>query len=291
MIIVEIKGGLGNQLFQYAAAKAVARNYSSKLGMDKSSFEVNSYTKRNLSILNLNLKTNLKTRNYLKKIKYLRKLPFLSKITINEIMETKQNELKYDPLYYNASKINILSGYFQSYKYFENIREILLEEFQPLQKSALVNGYSDLIKSKQSSISLHVRRGDYVKLGWDLSVNYYLNALSEMIKLMNFNNNKISLFIFSDDINWCQDNLIKNDFKEVNITLINDKELKDYEELYLMSLCENNIISNSTFSWWGAWLNRNDEKIVIAPDKWIEEKTTTEFNIIPDEWIVIKENN
>jgi hypothetical protein len=85
--------------------------------------------------------------------------------------------------------------------------------------------------------------------------------------------------VFSDDINWCEENL-----KLENSIYINDE--KDYNELYLMSLCDNNIIANSSFSWWGAWLNKNDDKLVVGPTKWfgpaINHKTS---DILPDEWI------
>jgi len=290
MIMIEIKGGIGNQLFQYAAARSLAYQNNSKLGIDKSFFEINGYSKRELSLQHLNINPKIKFISMLKKIKYLRKIGFLSKYLINDIVEEKSNEFIYEKINYKYGKLNVMTGYFQSYKFFEDIRPILIEEIKPRKKSIALNKYINLLEGAKKTVSLHVRRGDYVELGWELEINYYINALNEIIKKVEIEN-PLEIFVFSDDLLWCENNILNEIPEKCNVTLVDDNSLKDYEEIFLMSLCDNNIISNSTFSWWGAWLNQKKDKIVISPEKWIDNKNVKEFDIIPKEWIIISGEN
>lgn len=284
-----MKGGLGNQLFQYSTAKFLAQQNNSPLVLDISSFEVNKYTDRKLSILDLNLDEGISIKETGKLTNLLKKIPYIKNKFVNNIIETEIQEFNYSELKYVNGKINILSGYFQSYKYFHLIKESLVKDLKPKIKSYKLRQYEEEINSKQNTISLHVRRGDYVKLGWDLDVTYYMNALEILSEKLNLNKYKNGeLFVFSDDIEWCKKifiRLLPNNFK---IIFVEDNELNDYEELYLMSICEHNIISNSTFSWWAGWLNQNHEKYVVAPEKWIKENTIQGMDLIPEEWIVVE---
>ena len=139
---------------------------------------------------------------------------------------------------------------------------------------------------KNNSISVHVRRGDYVKLNHSCSVSYYNNA----IKFMESKNENQNFIVFSDDIEWCKKNLIiKN-----KCTFIDERfKLKDYHELILMKFCKHNIISNSTFSWWGAFLNYNKDgnQKVIYPEKWFGNKLKhlNTNDLFPERWINISE--
>jgi hypothetical protein len=172
----------------------------------------------------------------------------------------------------------IIDGFFQSEKYFKNNRKEILDlvripEFVAVKIS---EKYSKFLHEKTTSI--HVRRGDYLNHPNHhpvQSLTYYLNAI-DLLK------DKTDLFvIFSDDIEWCKINLNLE-----NAIYIEDE--KDYIELYLMSFCKNNIIANSSFSWWGAWLNENPDKTVIGPKNWfgsaIQHNTG---DILPETWIKI----
>ena len=170
-----------------------------------------------------------------------------------------------------------LIGHFQSEKYFIDHRNELLELFEidNKTKSYLLEKYSNIIN--EDTCSIHVRRGDYLGLPNHhptQPIEYYTQA----IKLIGEDKHYV---IFSDDIKWCEENF---SFLN-NKTFISDNQ--DYEDLYLMSMCKNNIIANSTFSWWGAWLNNNENKQVIIPSKWfgVSNSHLNTNDLYCDKWI------
>jgi len=192
----------------------------------------------------------------------------------------KPDEIYQEPEFYYTelpkSENITLNGYFQSEKYFLNNRNIILDILSPKNdiKKYLIDKYAYLI-NKDDVVSIHIRRGDYINLDdyhSVLPIEYY----NESLKEFNYNN----IVIFSDDINWCKTNLNFN-----NITFIENE--KDYIDMLLMSMIKNNIIANSTFSWWGAWLNNYSDKKVVAPNKWfgIKNSHLNTDDIIPETWI------
>lgn len=163
---------------------------------------------------------------------------------------------------------------------------MLLNDFCPKQQ-ALSSGYFKFISDIKDteSVSIHFRRGDYVtnKSYLVLDLKYYYNAV-ELIRSKLKNPN---FYIFSDDIDWVKRNF-KNKLKS-KITF-QDCNLSNIEDLMLMSNCKHNIIANSTFSWWGAWLNKNLDKIVIAPSKFFKDdiyNTNLKSTYYPQNWIII----
>jgi len=169
-----------------------------------------------------------------------------------------------------------IDGFFQSEKYFIEYRNEILShsQFTPTEQiSDFLNSYSNLLCD--NTLSLHVRRGDYLKFPLHhppLTLEYYQNATFEMEPFD-------CCLVFSDDLVWCQDN-----FKDDRFVFINEK---DYFELFLMSKCKNHIISNSSFSWWGAWLNPNEDKRVISPKEWFGPQIVQETkDLYCDGWIV-----
>jgi hypothetical protein len=172
----------------------------------------------------------------------------------------------------------ILSGYFQSEKYFVENQNFIRNLFDVDEQSKKIIEKIISTDILYKSCSLHIRRGDYLSYPDHhpvCDIEYYKNA-------MNFISNK-TIILFSNDIDWCKKNLIL-DGKE----LIYIENNFDYIDLWMMSLCENNIIANSSFSWWGAWLNKNNNKIVVAPKKWfgnaLQHNTK---DLYPEKWIVI----
>ncbi len=287
LLIVKLIGGLGNQMFQYAFARALANKQNTEFRLDISGYEkqlaINTYREYELQCFNilekiaepelLNQYKNSKT-VLLRKILNKLKLNFFSSSYILETAFT------YDASIWQK-KDAYFDGYWQSYKYFSDIREFLLREFtikEPL--DAFNQTLLESIKA-ENSVSIHIRRGDYVSNAkanithGTCSLQYYLTAIEYLQKQFK----EIKWFVFSDDIAWAKENLSLE-----NAQFINHNQGKQaYKDLYLMSNCAHNIIANSSFSWWGAWLNVNPEKIVIAPKAWFKVNKDTS-DLIPSEW-------
>lgn len=260
MISIILQGGLGNQLFQVAAAASLANKINTELILSS-----------NNHILNLQGNKVLNYRsNIFSKIKFIEDNNFFKNFQIyNEPFFTFK-EIPY--------KDNIfLNGYFQTEKYFVSDKEYIKNLFCETEyiKTYINKKYKDI--NFKNSVSLHVRRGDYLKFP-DIhpvcDIRYYQECISLIGKYSN-------LLVFSDDLEWCKDNL---NYK--NIIFIENES--DYIDLYLMSRCKNNIIANSTFSWWGAWLNNNDNKKVFCPSEWFGPKGPQDFkDIFCEGWNVI----
>ena len=170
-----------------------------------------------------------------------------------------------------------LNGYWQNELYFSNIRELLLQELSPISSLNDV-GYSCLESIKKTnSVSLHVRRGDYLNLKniGVLDVDYYKQAVAYISK----NLEKPTFYIFSDDLDWC-----KKSLGFLDDCIYVDRTETEIDDLKLMSCCQHNIIANSSFSWWGAWLNKNPKKTVIAPKSWLLNDPDSS-NVILSDWI------
>ncbi|CEG13850.1 Glycosyl transferase family 11 [groundwater metagenome] len=281
MIIIKLKGGLGNQLFQYAFGRLLSIKNSVLV---KYEFLVlKGDAQREYKLEYFNTKIEFPTPEEIKKIKY----PYGIFYKIGDFIKKKilgQYNIGYIPSALNK-KSGYLEGYWQSYKYLDPIRNILLKEITL--KEPVENKYGELLNQiyDADSISIHIRRGDYVNdpktkaIHCTFGLEYYQDAI-KMIK------EKISnptFFVFSDDIKWVKQNL-KIDFPAI---FVSNPKIKDYGELIIMSKCKNNIIANSSFSFWGAWLNQNPNKIVIAPQKWNNKYQKDYKDLLPKEWIQI----
>lgn len=300
MIIVRINGGLGNQMFQYATGLAISMRNKSDLLLDTSDLKSTkkNETGREFLLLNFNVQIGIATGEdfYRIKIPSTENSDLFSKIKrrVFRITESfkplSQRKFIVEPYFDFCPEIlNIedncyLSGVWQSEKYFKNIESLIRESFT-LKNSPSVKTEDWVEKvSRCNSVSIHIRRGDYVdmqktnRLHGVCSLEYYNQAIDLICKKID---NPI-FFIFSDDIDWVKTNL------KINCPLfyVSDKSTPDYEELIIMSNCKNNITANSSFSWWGAWLNGNPSKIIIVPKRWFSESSNISTrDIIPKEWI------
>jgi len=285
MIIVKIVGGLGNQMFCYAFAKAVEkRGYEVKI--DISAYQTYPLYDYALDQYDIDLMISTKEEIsffYSEKLsaKIMRKLGFdFSKKIV-------QKDLLYDEKYLMVDDNNYIEGYFQSEKYFNNVKEVLLKQFK------IKHSLSDYTKSIQKKIintnnscSIHVRRGDYLdskffNVHGICDLEYYLNSIRYLVD----NYGECNYFIFSDDIDWCKNNLKIN-----NAFYIDSSEARiPHEDMYLMSLCNYNIIANSSFSWWAAWLNKNSSKVSIAPKQWFADSKLQKQtkDLFCEDWIKI----
>jgi len=267
MIITKLQGGLANQIFQWAYGKYLSEKYNTPLYLD-TTFYLNQVgvTKREFSL------------NKFPKLKYKilpndRNISNLSNEPKKIITQTISDNFNFNELNYNNDLHYYLNGYWQSEKYFKGIESIIREELQPLSES--LEKFSNL-PINENNVSIHIRRTDYVTSnGYHpvQSVEYYQKGL-DIIKEYD------NIFVFSDDINWCKENL-----QFENMVFI--EGFDNVEDIWLMSLCKNNIIANSSFSWWGAWLNKNPNKKVITPKNWFGNVNINTNDIIPSDWILI----
>lgn len=237
IISTKLMGGLGNYLFQISTSYSLSLKYKKKLLCDIS------------DTISPHKSYSEYTSNIFRKINFTN--------SIGNFTPFSEKSFKYSPIPNIEGNIKLF-GYFQSEKYFLNYRKEILELFEidKITEEKINKKYGDILSL--DTCSIHIRRGDYLHLQQYHTVQtmeYYNKAIEKIGFDKKF-------LIFSDDIEWCIDNFI---FLK-NKTFISNN--LDYEDLYLMSKCKNNIIANSTFSWWGAWMNKNTEKIVIAPKKW-----------------------
>ncbi len=292
MIIVRLNGGLGNQLFQYAAAFALARKNGSALKIDLSAFDFqrgSNDTIRAPDILQFSVTAPVASvaeadaqRNPLGIVS--RGTRFVRQRIL------KQYHSDWHPEILSLKGAIYLEGYFQCEKYFiDELNPLLLELSLRPSFAAELELLRQRIDSLSNPVSLHVRRGDYVSdrrisaLHNICTADYYHRALAELKGRVG----EFNLVVFSDDVTWVKENLAL-DNKSLYISGKQTSSggiLSAPQELFLMSRCKHHIISNSTFSWWGAYLNRRSDKIVVAPGLWNRSKIDSHMNILPPSWL------
>jgi hypothetical protein len=290
MIIVNLKGGLGNQMFQYAFGRALSLKNEDILKLDTQSLSKakeigNIY--RPFDLEAFNIYKDIAAPAEVSRIQYSHGLlSKLAKIFKQKVL--RQSNVVFNKSFLSLSGNQYLDGYWQSPLYFQSIRETLLVDFT-LRDTPSTSGQAlqEHIKAT-NSVSIHVRRGDYVlnprvlRENGICSVAYYKQAIDEIETIQA----DITYFVFSDDIDWVKNNL---DLPGDNVKYVEDATLTVPQELYLMSQCKHNIIANSSFSWWAAWLNQNPQKTVIAPAPWFD---TIEYDkhLIPESWTLLPKN-
>jgi len=295
MIIVKIDGGLGNQMFQYACAKSLSLSKKQKLKLDIESFNWDQLRQFELSIFTEKHQYASQyeielTKSFKPSLIYRLKSALLGyKTPYFKQRHFLEKSFNFDVNLAKSLKDIYLEGYWQSEKYFKINEKIIREIFRF--KKPPNEYYGGLITSAEAcnSVSVHIRRGDYVKnpetnnYHGICDINYYIKAMSYIIKLQS----NTVFFMISDDIEW-----VKNEFKCFNfqnIVYVENNKGEDFEDMRLMSICKHNVIANSSFSWWGAWLNETPNKIVLAPSIWFKNKEMQEQieDLIPIEWTVI----
>ena len=291
MIIVRLIGGLGNQLFQYAVGRYLAEKNESELKIDISEFKT--YKLHKYSLWAFNIQENCASPNEVIALTvrkqgiaegFLRRMLRRPAVLPNSYIREKN--FSFEPDILNLQDGIYLEGYWQSQKYFLDIDSIIRKEFivKTLQ-TGKNKELSDQISSCES-VSYHVRRGDYVsnpdtnRVSGICSLDYYNLSVKYIAERVN----NPSFFIFTDEPEWAHENV---NLPYATIIVDWNNADKNYEDLRLMNQCKHNIIANSTFSWWAAWLNQNPDKIVIAPKRWFaDEKMNSQTqNLIPEAWV------
>lgn len=291
MIIVKIMGGLGNQMFQYAAANALAKRQGLKLKLDISSYEnQGSDTHREYGLGVFNLQADFASAEELRAYQpiFSKKWPRLIRGIGNRLFRRynvwHEKSYDYDPSFEKIKDGQMIIAYLQSEKYFKDIASSIRQDFSlkpGIEPSLRI--YEDKLKDC-TPISIHIRRGDYVThkqakaLLGALDEGYYREAIS----IINSRIKDPRYFVFAEfpeDIEWSRKNL------PIPVDSVFVEPQKMYQDLWLMSQCQHNIIANSSFSWWGAWLNPNPDKIVISPKRWFSELAFNIDDRLPKEWL------
>lgn len=302
MVIVRIGGGLGNQFFQYAFAKSYSIKNQCDVLIDISAFK-NRRINNNLSTavphsyycLKLyRTKLKIATEPQCAYVKSMAANKDLSNSGLRKLFSKHKVPAAYLITNPSASselfdfKGNVyFQGTFGREKFFKEYRDELLKDLE-LDISLDAKNIEMLEKIKTTnSASVHIRLGDYVRIGWDLPVSYYLDAIQYLIE----KEKNIHFYIFSNEIAWVKENLkIDAPYTIVDINPPN----KGYYDLELMKNCKHNIIANSTFSWWAAWLNQHPEKTILVPEPWnthprfYDGITDKCKDLAPESWIRIK---
>jgi hypothetical protein len=296
--MVSIFGGLGNQMFQYATAKALALKLGVELKLDITHV-IDRTPRKNFTFRDFEL-TPFYIEDEVANLQEVRKfIPNLWKsnelikhyfklkrqITGLKLYREKQ-KFSYNNEFDGLKDNTYIYGYFQTEDYFKNIRPEILKRFS-LKEGYLNDENSKLLNeiTTRNSISIHIRRGDYENSIFELlSIDSYYRKAIDLIK------EKVDspvFYIFSNDSEWAEENF---GLLEINNTIVTlNSGSQSYLDMMLMSNCKHNICANSSFSWWGAWLNQNSEKVVIVPEKWYKSGNYAEttYNLIPKEWIKI----
>ncbi len=283
MIISHIIGGLGNQLFQFAAGRCLADVNHTDLKLDLSAYK--DYSLRNFDLQQLDIKLAFPTANEISSLlpshNFEKAFQYLK--SPRKRTYYREKYFHFDPDFFRLGNNVYLKGYFQSEKYFLPSRHLIRKELR-FQSSLTMNLATMAARLKNTnSCSIHIRRGDIsnnnesLDYHGNLSMDYYHAALQKL----NAVHSNIEYFLFSDDIEWAKQNFIipSDNYLSGKVST------NHIEDLYLMSQCRHHIIANSSFSWWGAWLNDNPDKTVIAPLNWFNNGPTDTQDLIPDGWI------
>jgi hypothetical protein len=288
MVVVKLMGGLGNQMFQYACGRRLAHARSAPLKLDVS--DLGKPSGRAYGLHHFDIRAELASHRDLQRFKQPNRLTRLLNraglvsVPYRARHVVRERHFHFDKKILSLDGENYLEGYWQSERYFADIESLIRCELSckhdPDQENARLMA---TIVSKDS-VSIHVRRGDYVSdpktsrvhgvCGWD----YYARAVALVSKAVR----GPQFFVFSDDPKWVKDN-----FRLGQNTTYVDHNAGDrsHEDLRLMSACKHHVIANSSFSWWSAWLSRNPGKMVIAPSKWFHDDAADTRDLLPPSWL------
>jgi len=283
-IIVKLQGGLGNQMFQYSIGRSIANDTNSGLILDLSFLNKKGdlgYTLRDyeLDVFGIDAVKQQKQRYFGHSI--------FSRINtkISRIRYVGEKSFRYDPAIFSLKGNLYLDGFWQTEKYFQQNEELIRQHLSFKAEPDDDNRRLAHLIENMPAVSLHIRRGDYVNGDVPTyhnlcTLDYYHMAIKRILTV----EKNPTFFIFSDDICWTKQNL---NLKFPHHFVENNTRNNHYWDMYLMSLCKHNIIANSSFSWWGAWLNKSKQKLVIAPQKWFNDPKIDTSDIVPSKWIRI----
>jgi hypothetical protein len=291
-IVVKIHGGLGNQLFQYALGRSLALTYKQpvtydiswygqKTGEIQRPFDLKHFQVTLPEANPEEIRALLRFQRKAGPIGWLK-----SFLTADSSKYVFDESYSFNPKILSMKAPAYLHGFWQSPKYFAEISDVIRKEFTPIRPPNEVN--QQMLTRIQSgpAISLHVRRGDYVSnkktnsFHGTMTLDYYRSAIAKLQS----HEPGATIYVFSDDPDWVKQNLT---FDLPTVFVDCNGAATAYEDLRLMSSCDHHVIANSTFSWWGAWLNQRPHKLVVAPARWFAHPDMKTDDLLPAEWIKI----
>jgi hypothetical protein len=301
MILVRFMGGLGNQMFQYAAALRLASRHNTTLKLDLSflyDHTLQGHTFRDFDLVIFNPTEEKASAREVREFRRLHKRTFrtrLKKLVRRLTLRPARHyfvetHAAFDPAVLELPDETFLEGYFQNERYFSDIIPEIRRRFklQPdeTQLPPATRALADKIRA-DNGVCLHVRRGDYVTNASSMKVigfctlDYYQKALAEL-RARGINR---PVYIFSDDINWCRENFPESD----ELTVVGDEHAgpRSATHFWLMTLCRDFVIPNSSFSWWAAWLSDSPNKTVIRPSRWFRAPELRDVDICPAAWLKV----
>lgn len=271
MIIVRLSGGLGNQMFEYALYLSLRARGKEVKTDDWSDYRAADRRPMQLGVFGLSYDRASEeevirfTDSSMAPLQRIRR-----KLTGRKSLVYRERDMEYDPEVFRKDPA-YLEGFFQSEKYFAGIREEVRQAFT-FRNLSLPEAYENYLKEIENtmSVSVHVRRGDYLAASHNgiyeniCTVEYYERAIARIREKWP----EAVCYLFTNDLPWVREHLAGPD----RVLVEGGSEATGYLDLYLMSRCRHHIIANSSFSWWGAWLGDDPEKMVIAPDRWMNDR-------------------
>lgn len=281
-VTVGVLGGLGNQMFQYATARAVAHRNDALLRLDLRAFD--SYTLRRAGLHRWNIDAEVASPADLRRhprwaIDLSRRMRRLGRALRCHV----EPSLAFDPQVERLRAPVHLSGYFQSERYFNGIRQLLNAEFTPNKPLSPANRALAEAAAATNSISVHVRRGDYVSearnvaLHGSCSVAYYARAIETLLA----RHGPATCYFFSDDLPWVREHIR---IAAPSVYVDGNADAPEVD-IHLMSVCRHHVCANSSFSWWGAWLGSHPDKSVVAPTRWFASSQLDAADLVPATWL------
>jgi hypothetical protein len=284
MIIVRLSGGLGNQIFQYAAGRALAISHSTDLALDVRALQTDKLRRFALRPFSLKTVSLGKVR-----LPPSRRNPFafvLWRITTGRCLTYhRERNFLFDPGVLSLGSDVYLHGYWQSEKYFRAAADAIRADLVVTATPSELNAARLHAMTSSLSVSVHVRRGDYAAdpetnaIYGTCTVDYYQAAARLLAEKLGAGP---VFWIFSDDSDWAAAN-VKLPFASRYVT--NGPGEQPAEDLRLMSACRHHIMANSTFSWWGAWLNPSPDKLIVAPRRWFKDSGRSDHDLVSENWI------
>ncbi|MBL7743837.1 MAG: alpha-1,2-fucosyltransferase [Chitinophagaceae bacterium] len=284
MIIARLQGGLGNQLFQYAATKALAEKLSVPFKFDAIT-SLQKDKQRKIALHDFQASFELAAKNEIKKFVFFPSLYRHSPSFFANFGKHiyREPHFHFDQYFFRLTDPVFLDGFWQSPLYFKDIEDIIRQDF--LIKENLIKNVKELGKEleNRNSVAVHVRRGDFLTPKASMyhgvmDEGYYEKAIT----LIKEKQQEVSVYYFSDDTDW-----VKRHLQPHYAGFVSPYTLTAIEDFYLMTRCRHNIIANSSFSWWTAWLNNHPGKMVVAPKKWLAKDQINTGDLIPSNWFCI----